>query len=148
MAKSPKAPTTTDYIIGHGKPPAHTRFAKGQSGNPGGRKKDSPNMKTILKGVLEQQIVVTENGKKRCISMLEALLKCQVKKGLEGSDRALRDLFDRYERHESATAGQTAELPDDDQAILSRVMRLASSRTTPTVRDYEADAKSDDGDDE
>ena len=25
------------YAIGYGKPPLHTRFAKGQSGNPGGR---------------------------------------------------------------------------------------------------------------
>jgi hypothetical protein len=26
-----------DYAVGHGKPPVHTRFKKGQSGNPRGR---------------------------------------------------------------------------------------------------------------
>ncbi len=27
----------SDYKVGPGKPPLHTRFKKGQSGNPGGR---------------------------------------------------------------------------------------------------------------
>jgi hypothetical protein len=30
------------YAIGYGKPPAHTRFRKGQSGNPSGRAIESP----------------------------------------------------------------------------------------------------------
>jgi hypothetical protein len=28
-----------DYKVGPGRPPLHTRFRKGQSGNPGGRSK-------------------------------------------------------------------------------------------------------------
>jgi hypothetical protein len=29
-----------DYKVGPGRPPLHTRFRKGQSGNPGGRRKE------------------------------------------------------------------------------------------------------------
>jgi hypothetical protein len=29
--------TSTNYAVGRGKPPVHTRFKKGQSGNPGGK---------------------------------------------------------------------------------------------------------------
>lgn len=32
--------TPNGYAVGYGKPPVHTRFAKGQSGNPGGRPKE------------------------------------------------------------------------------------------------------------
>ncbi|NHK26376.1 hypothetical protein FF098_000480 [Parvularcula flava] len=35
--------TKRDYEIGYGKPPAHSRFKKGQSGNPKGRPKGSRN---------------------------------------------------------------------------------------------------------
>jgi hypothetical protein len=31
-----------DYKVGPGRPPLHTRFRKGQSGNPGGRSKKKP----------------------------------------------------------------------------------------------------------
>lgn len=33
----------SDYEVGYGKPPAETRFKKGQSGNPNGRPKGSRN---------------------------------------------------------------------------------------------------------
>src|SRR6202043_802995 len=32
-----KKPRTNEQEVGYGKPPMHTRFRKGQSGNPGGR---------------------------------------------------------------------------------------------------------------
>jgi hypothetical protein len=37
MTRHGKKPTADDHEVGYGKPPAHTRFRKGQSGNPGGR---------------------------------------------------------------------------------------------------------------
>ena len=35
----PMADSDSDYKVGPGRPPLHTRFRKGQSGNPGGRSK-------------------------------------------------------------------------------------------------------------
>ena len=35
-AKGPKPPASGNYEVGYGKPPVHTRFRKGQSGNPRG----------------------------------------------------------------------------------------------------------------
>lgn len=37
MTKTPKP--HSDFDVGYGKPPHHTRFPKGQSGNPGGAPK-------------------------------------------------------------------------------------------------------------
>jgi len=41
-----------DYEVGYGKPPHHTRFVKGQSGNPRGRPRGAKNMKTLLNKAL------------------------------------------------------------------------------------------------
>ena len=38
----------SDYKVGYKKPPLHTRFKKGQSGNPSGRPKGSKNFSTLL----------------------------------------------------------------------------------------------------
>ena len=39
-----------DYKVGPGRPPLHTRFTKGQSGNPGGRSKK--NLSALLADAL------------------------------------------------------------------------------------------------
>ena len=41
-----------DYEVGYGKPPRHTWFKKGQSGNPRGRPCGSKNLKTLLSEAL------------------------------------------------------------------------------------------------
>ena len=39
---------SSDGAVGYGRPPGHTRFTKGKSGNPTGRVKDSKNLATVL----------------------------------------------------------------------------------------------------
>ncbi len=138
-----------DYAVGRGKPPPQTRFKPGQSGNPGGRPKGSRNFKTLLQEILETSIDLTENGRKRSIPMLEALIKRQAQEGLRGSMRAIDSLLDRYERHAAREpALEDDEFPDRDAAILERALALrdlTSRNHTPAHAgdDYEADAQHD-----
>ena len=60
-----------DYEVGYKKPPVHTRFQKGQSGNPRGRPRGSKNLSTLLIEALDKLVVVTENGKRRKIAKRE-----------------------------------------------------------------------------
>jgi hypothetical protein len=62
-----------DYEVGHGKPPRHTRFKKGQSGNPRGRPKGSKNLPTLLTEALNEPVVVAENGKRSATADLRAM---------------------------------------------------------------------------
>ena len=78
-----------DHAVGYGKPPKHTRFRKGQSGNPRGRPKGVRNMSTLLGDVLRQQISVTEQGGTRRISKREGVLTALVAKALRGDVKTI-----------------------------------------------------------
>ena len=61
-----------EYKVGRGKPPLHTRFKKGQSGNPRGpRRKDLP---ALLVAALEEPVFVTVEGQRRKITKREAVI--------------------------------------------------------------------------
>jgi hypothetical protein len=65
---------TEDYEVGYGKPPRHTRFAKGQSGNPRGRPCGAKNFTTLLEEALDEPVTVTENGGRRKVSKRQAIV--------------------------------------------------------------------------
>lgn len=44
-----------DYAVGYGKPPAETRFLKGQSGNPGGRPRGAKSLAALLAEALSRR---------------------------------------------------------------------------------------------
>jgi uncharacterized protein YbaP (TraB family) len=51
--------TKRDYEVGRGKPPVHSRFKKGQSGNPRGR--PAKNLAALLAAALNETVTVTED---------------------------------------------------------------------------------------
>src|SRR6266581_1429571 len=57
-----------DYEVGYGKPPRHSRFVKGQSGNPRGRPPGAKNLVTLLNKALNELVIVTEDGGRRKIT--------------------------------------------------------------------------------
>jgi hypothetical protein len=78
--------------IGYGKPPPHTRFMKGKSGNPRGRPKGARSFRRDLKAALDAQ-VVSADGKRRKISTQAAVLQRLRKKALSGDNHALDRLI-------------------------------------------------------
>jgi hypothetical protein len=63
-----------DFEVGYGKPPRHTRFKTGRSGNPRGRRPGSRNLSTLFGEALNEPVVVAENGGRRKISKREAII--------------------------------------------------------------------------
>jgi hypothetical protein len=74
--------------VGYGRPPAHTRFKPGKSGNPKGRPKSSRNLRTIIQDALTTKIVLRQGQGKRSISKLEGIVLRQVEGALKGNDKA------------------------------------------------------------
>lgn len=62
----PSDKRTNEPPVGYGKPPKHTQFQKGQSGNPGGRPKGSKNTRLLIVQIAEEETVkvTTANGEK------------------------------------------------------------------------------------
>ena len=82
-----------DYDIGYGKPPLHSQFGKGHSGNPRGRPKGSLNLSTLLDGALNERVIVSENGKRKRITKREAILKQLVNKAASGDPKSIQMLL-------------------------------------------------------
>jgi hypothetical protein len=70
-ARSPMSEKKRDYEIGRGKPPVHTRFKKGQSGNPRGPR--PKNLPALLIEALNEKVTVTIDGERREITKREAV---------------------------------------------------------------------------
>lgn len=68
------------YEVGKGKPPKQHRWGKGQSGNPGGRKKkkQARTAMELLDQELQSIISIRENGKTVKVTKLEAVIKTMV----------------------------------------------------------------------
>ena len=128
MAKS-KTPSKGDYAVGKGKPPRHTQWPKGVSGNPGGKKKAALDLARAFEAALQRPIIVTIEGEKREISSLEAIVMRLVEGGLKGDLRAINSILDRSSLlHAACSDDQKIETSEDDLAILQRVLADGESR--------------------
>jgi Family of unknown function (DUF5681) len=88
MAEIDEDKPVENYSVGYGRPPVDSRFKKGQSGNPTGRPKGTPNLSTVLQKTLSERVVVNENGKRKTISKMQAFVKQLVNKAASGDLRA------------------------------------------------------------
>ena len=109
-----------DDEIGYGKPPKHTRFKKGQSGNPKGRPKGVRNLKSALREALNETVTIREGGKSKQVSIREALMKAAIAKGMSGDIRSIATIFGFDERllGEEGSENQEKPLRPDEQGIL------------------------------
>jgi hypothetical protein len=108
------------YAVGYGKPPKHTQFKPGQSGNPKGRPKGIKNLNTDLEEELSQKILVTEGGTQLETSKQRAMLKALFAKALNGDVRASGVLINLILGLEQAriSAESTDAMAEEDLAIL------------------------------
>ena len=95
----------TTYQVGYCRPPVHTRFKPGQSGNPSGRVKGSKNLKTLFHQILNEQIPLQDGTQTKKVTKAEALMRRLVIGALKGDSRSLMTLM--------RIAEQTGEFADD-----------------------------------
>lgn len=116
--------TEPEYKVGYGKPPKHTQFKPGQSGNPKGKPKGAKNIETILKNELYGKVQVTVGGKKKKLTKFEVAMKQMMEKAAKGDLKALGMLLSLAKEY-VATAPSSAQMApptSDELAILEDVV--------------------------
>jgi hypothetical protein len=88
-SKNIVAPTTDEGKAGYRRPPVKSRFPKGKSGNPFGRKKGQRNLATVLQEVLDQTVTVKQGDRSERLTKGEALIKVIMNKANNGERRAI-----------------------------------------------------------
>ena len=112
------------YEVGYGKPPRRTRFTKGQSGNPRGRVRGGKNLKTLLDETLNEPVIVAENGGRRKISKLRAIIKQVVNQSAKGDWRMAKMLLDfirENERSNEPASAETSAFSEADEKVLEQL---------------------------
>jgi hypothetical protein len=111
-----------DYEVGYGKPPRHTQFKRGQSGNPRGRPPGAKNLSTLLNEALNEPVVVTENGRRRRITKRLASFTQLANEAAKGNLRAFKLMVEILTHIEDRTEPPSEEssLSDADQKVIAQ----------------------------
>jgi hypothetical protein len=111
-----------DYAIGYGRPPVHTRFQAGRSGNPRGRPRTRKNLASMAKEVLQQPVAVMVNGRRRTVPALQAALQKLLSRALkDGDPRALAAIIalaDRAGLADAASPEGAEGLSTEEREVL------------------------------
>jgi Family of unknown function (DUF5681) len=124
--------------VGYGRPPAHTRFKPGQSGNPKGRRKGQRNVHTVLDETLNQRITIREGNRTRSLTKLDGLILTMVSAALKGDTKAQASLMTMM--RSVGMIGEAPEIADaqpftaNDEAVIEDFLR----RQTPASLQTEA----------
>lgn len=115
------------YDVGFGRPPEHTRFRPGRSGNPKGRPKLRRNLKTVVRDALNEAITIREGERKRRTSRLDALVRTVLNKALQGEAKAIPHLIALMRlaglEGDESEAENTAPLRSEDEALIRDFLR-------------------------
>jgi hypothetical protein len=152
-----KGDDRSDYEIGYKRPPRHTQFQPGRSGNAAGRPKGLSNLRTDVKRMLEVPVMVTERGRKRRISTQHGallMLREKVMRGDRHAQKLLLDLAKLFNNEAEETVLSTLDV--DDQEILNvfrakiagEVQRPDDQRSTAAGDHHPADHHRPDADDD
>ena len=77
------------YEIGYGKPPKHTQFKPGQSGNSKGRPRGQRNFRTAVRDALQEKVTIREGDRTRSVSRMDAIIRVTFNNALRSDAKAL-----------------------------------------------------------
>lgn len=116
-----------DDEVGFCKPPKHTQFQKGRSGNPSGRPKGRVNVATVLLKAMHARIAVNEGGRRTQRTKLEVICTQLINKAVTGDLKAIQHVLALANLSETAegAVGPTADLAASQEHARKILERLA-----------------------
>jgi hypothetical protein len=109
-----------DYEVGYGKPPKHTQFQKGQSGNKNGRrgKKDRTAYGAMIREEFDKAQTIVEGGRKIKLSRARVIIRQTINDAQKGSASARKEAVKLIRGFAGAAGG--AFLTDEELAQQAR----------------------------
>jgi hypothetical protein len=133
MARQQNESGPTDYAIGFGRPPKHSQFKPGKSGNPRGRPKKRASLQDIVTAVLFEKMPVRIGERTQKITSVDALIRTAMNRGLKGDHRFLTSVIAFIRMSGLCETDANASTNDidstDDQAILADFLKRHGSGT-------------------
>jgi hypothetical protein len=114
-----------DYAVGYRKPPLHTRFKKGQSGNPRGRPSGAMNLTRLLLEALKQRVAISDDGKCRKIPRHKLGMDRLAEKFAKGDPFAISTVLDILLPSERRAVSEAVERPplgESDKAVIENML--------------------------
>jgi hypothetical protein len=104
-----KEPPQNSNPVGYGKPPVHTRFRKGKSGNPTGKRKhgEAERAEALIWEEVHRLLTVREGHAVKKMPALQAVIRSQVACAAKGNVAAQRALVKVVQDIEEAQARRT-----------------------------------------
>src|SRR5208282_4790315 len=113
-----------EYEVGYRKPPKHSRFKKGQSGNPRGKPRGTKNSATLLKQALLASVLVKQNGHQTKTTKLRVIVTRLIHQAMQGDYSSIRLLL-RYaglDRRLNEPKHERQGLSPESAALIRRVL--------------------------
>src|SRR3954470_9889360 len=111
-----QATSGSDYAVGYCRPPLHTRFKPGVSGNPSGRVRGSKNLKSLFHQILNEQIALQDGTQSKTVTKAEAIMRRLIIGALKGDSRSLMTLL--------RIAEQTGEFTEEAKKFDAITIRI------------------------
>lgn len=113
-----------NYKVGYASPPEHTRFKKGQSGNPKGKPRKNTTFEEEVQNVLATRVPVTMNGKKTYVSKRQLLIEQIINGAINKNPAMMRLALPLLKMSDGAPDFEV--LPADEKALRDLLGNLDS----------------------
>jgi hypothetical protein len=135
----------TEYKVGNKKPPKHSQFKAGSSGNPTGRPKGAQNFNMLVMAELSSLTKIHEAGKTKKVTKLQAMAKILVNKAMNGDPKAYDKLqpiwaADEAEKKKIQQERKPICWTEEQEKLYQEIQAVAKERdanldTRPTASD-------------
>lgn len=122
-----------EYFVGFMKPPRHTQFKPGQSGNPHGRPRKTDTVADVLRKELNSRITVVKNGKRQRLPMLRAIIKQNLNLAAKGDSKAFGNLLKALKAHRPDGGDNLNALVQEFRAIHAQHKASDQERRKPSA---------------